>query len=674
MKFISFVIVSLFLTAFAGQAVASKKARKPNSGSEPTSLRKILELEDRRVAGDKFLIQSVNNPSPKVARAAILALGRIGDASGLDEMARIMNRKGSALKAEIAFALGLIGGDTATRILVQHSQMHRDPTILSPILVAIGRAGDENHVSVLANFLKEDSDPKLWEPASHGLGLLWSGNSEKWGVPNGLFSRLFKIAQGGDSTALSAAFALARYKGDPAALPVEDLANAITKSQLVFARGYLIRAIARIKSPAALTVLAREAQSAKHPGLRVEGAKGMMNQDPGEISVAALMNTLGNAPPAVAVTALDTLASYGLAAASAAELVASTSKNSTSAWVRGVALKALARISPATARPRISEVLTNGSSPMLGAAVYGLAVLGGSADLDRVPGYLGHGDPKIVEEALEGLNQLPEESFTPPIRVAMKKALERGDVGITTLVAQTADKFKWKDFAPSLATVYHLFTQRDQIEAKVAVLSALGSIGDHSHLELFKTALSDPDRVVIMAAVEGIKSISGKDESARIPLNSASSNPTPSAKEIADSVRRTFVIKTNRGDITIRTLDDAPLNATNFARLAIGGFYKGKTFHRVVPNFVIQGGDPRGDGYGGPGYLVRDEFSSIRHSRGTVGMATAGKDTGGSQFFINVAPNPHLDGRYTIFAEVTSGMDIVDKIEAYDQINSVQIR
>jgi cyclophilin family peptidyl-prolyl cis-trans isomerase len=115
-------------------------------------------------------------------------------------------------------------------------------------------------------------------------------------------------------------------------------------------------------------------------------------------------------------------------------------------------------------------------------------------------------------------------------------------------------------------------------------------------------------------------------------------------------------------------LDQAPLVSYNFVKLAREGFFDGKTFHRVVANFVVQGGDPRGDGYGGPGYLIRDAVSPLSHWRGTVGMATAGKDTAGSQLFINFAPNLHLDAAYTIFARVAEGMDVADRLGIGDTV------
>jgi cyclophilin family peptidyl-prolyl cis-trans isomerase len=138
------------------------------------------------------------------------------------------------------------------------------------------------------------------------------------------------------------------------------------------------------------------------------------------------------------------------------------------------------------------------------------------------------------------------------------------------------------------------------------------------------------------------------------------------------------IIYTNRGTIVVVLHKaDSPLTSANFIYLAKQGFYDGLTFHRVVPDFVIQGGDPRGDGSGGPGYMIREEINGpqiFNHfTRGTIGMATSGRDTGGSQFFICLSPQPHLDGRYSSFGLVTDGFEVLDKIEIGDKIDSVRV-
>ena len=133
-------------------------------------------------------------------------------------------------------------------------------------------------------------------------------------------------------------------------------------------------------------------------------------------------------------------------------------------------------------------------------------------------------------------------------------------------------------------------------------------------------------------------------------------SPSPYLETVFDEDPR-VVLETDRGRIVIRCYtDEAPLHVAAFLDLVDRGFYDGLTWHRVVQNFVIQGGDPRGDGWGGAGFLLRDEIGRRRFERGTVGMPKAGKDTGGGQLFVTHVPTPHLDGRYTVYASVEDGV------------------
>ena len=135
------------------------------------------------------------------------------------------------------------------------------------------------------------------------------------------------------------------------------------------------------------------------------------------------------------------------------------------------------------------------------------------------------------------------------------------------------------------------------------------------------------------------------------------------------------VLETQKGKIAIDLFPgDAPLTVNNFIKLAKSGYFNGLEIHRVVPNFVVQDGDPRGDGSGGPGWQIRCEINQIPYKRGMVGMALSGKDTGGSQWFVTHAPQPHLDGGYTIFGKVNENdMKIVDNLVRGDKIISVKI-
>ena len=132
-----------------------------------------------------------------------------------------------------------------------------------------------------------------------------------------------------------------------------------------------------------------------------------------------------------------------------------------------------------------------------------------------------------------------------------------------------------------------------------------------------------------------------------------------------------MLIKTTKGDVVIQLLPSTPYTSFNFYQLANKGFYNNTEFHRVIPSFVVQGGDINGEVRNGPGYQIREELYPISHLQGTVGMASAGKDTAGAGFYFNLKDNYHLDRRYTVFARVVSGFDVVQKLGIGDAIISV---
>ena len=146
---------------------------------------------------------------------------------------------------------------------------------------------------------------------------------------------------------------------------------------------------------------------------------------------------------------------------------------------------------------------------------------------------------------------------------------------------------------------------------------------------------------------------------------------------------KTATIETDRGTMTAELFDtETPKTVANFEKLANDGFYDGTRFHRVIPDFVIQGGDPLSKdpnnpkvGTGGPGYQIKCEthLNTHKHVAGSLSMAHAGKDTGGSQFFVCHSPQKHLDGKHTVFGQVTTGLEIVNTIKANDLIKSIRV-
>ncbi|MDI9549686.1 MAG: peptidylprolyl isomerase [Chloroflexota bacterium] len=149
------------------------------------------------------------------------------------------------------------------------------------------------------------------------------------------------------------------------------------------------------------------------------------------------------------------------------------------------------------------------------------------------------------------------------------------------------------------------------------------------------------------------------------------------AMQIDTDKTYSVTIETERGNIVLELYPEhAPKTVNNFVFLAQQGFYDGVTFHRVIANFMIQGGDPTGTGRGGPGYRFQDEFAGnpLRHETGVISMANAGPNTNGSQFFITHSPQPHLDGRHTVFGKVIEGQDVVDAIRQGDTMIKVTVQ
>jgi len=143
---------------------------------------------------------------------------------------------------------------------------------------------------------------------------------------------------------------------------------------------------------------------------------------------------------------------------------------------------------------------------------------------------------------------------------------------------------------------------------------------------------------------------------------------------IDTSKQYTATIKTKRGKMLLKLFArDVPVTVNNFVFLAREGFYDGVTFHRVIPDFMAQGGDPTGTGSGGPGYKFADEFTKHTHGAGALSMANAGPNTNGSQFFITYTPQPHLNGKHSVFGQLAKGMDVLKKIKQGDTIVRIAI-
>jgi len=279
-------------------------------------------------------------------------------------------------------------------------------------------------------------------------------------------------------------------------------------------------------------------------------------------------------------------------------------------------------------------------------------------------------DPMLRAAAVRALSHFEAERVSP----TLIGRLEDEDWVVATEAVTALGELGNERVIPTLIATYTRRRERVEVDIRLEILGVLKKLRATQGRELALEGLDDPDRRVRIAAAELLNEIG---------------SPVPEMKsdrqfyeERFEPKRRTdlappfgvsrAVIKTDRGDIEIELFgDDATQTAASFIKLAKSGFYNGLIFHRVVPNFVVQGGCPRGDGWGDAGYALRSEVNQYHYERGYIGVADSGKDTGGCQFFITHSPQPRLDGHYTIFGRVTKGMDVVDKIDQGDKFKFV---
>jgi cyclophilin family peptidyl-prolyl cis-trans isomerase/HEAT repeat protein len=258
----------------------------------------------------------------------------------------------------------------------------------------------------------------------------------------------------------------------------------------------------------------------------------------------------------------------------------------------------------------------------------------------------------------------------------LRKQLKNTDVIIRATAAELLGELPPEEASARALAESLIPAMRDQLnDATLAILDALAKQKSPSANEAIKTALESGDHLVRRRAVALLKGAGAGDFSSRIGAVATPNTVADYQRALARTTKRVRATVTiDKGSFIIELLpDEAPLTVDNFVRLAERGYFNGITFHRVVPNFVIQGGDPRGDGNGGPGYQIRCEINEVRYETGAVGMALSGKDTGGSQWFVTHSPQPHLDGGYTMFGRILSGMDVVDRVSRGDIIRRLSV-
>jgi peptidylprolyl isomerase len=635
-------------------------------------LHEIAVLEDARDADAARFAAFLADPVPDVRRRAVVALGRIGDAGSVAALAPLLEDPDASIRNAAAFALGQIAAPAAGAPLLERVRPG-DPEVAARALDALGKVGDKSLTPRVAEFLR-DPDATLRAHAAFALSRLGDSTA----VP-ALVEASSDAAPEVRVQVLHALERIGDRRGAGAALDRAADADASV-------RPFALRALAKLGADLAGAGEPRLAEALAaalaDPDWRVRALGARAAGETGAAPAAgALLGALGDPSTNVreaAAAALGEMPALDPALEERVRTALAALAGDPSPGIRFRAGVSLAKRVGSAGLAALDPFL-NDADPFVASRVIGalgpVAPFGsfGTAGTPRDDGF--HAalvararDPRptVRASALSALAAFAD-AADEPVFVA---ALGDTDWVVASVAAEAlADVGDSTALAP-LAAAYRARRGPGEAETRQTIVSTIGRIGGEAEASILREALADEEYFVRVAASEALAKVAG-DEAAPRPRRTA--GPPPAADFGLPLGARAARIVTERGAITVELFgNESPATVANFLALAGRGFYDGLRFHRVVPNFVIQAGCPRGDGWGSPGYTIRCEINEHRFGAGALGMAHSGKDTGGSQFFITHSPQYHLDGRYTLFGQVIEGQDVVDAITEGDRILSIE--
>ncbi len=619
-------------------------------------LRRIAALEDIRADASVVAAYLTDTDESVRARAA-LALGRLQDSTSVSALGALVSDPSGAVRANAAFALGQTLSVSSAAPLIAFTSDKSDD-VRAVAVEALGKTRSRQAVRPLIRML----DSRQTSLASQAaLSLAFVGDSTA-------LSALWKAAGSRDEeTRWRVAYALENIPHTKSLKVLTKLAS--DKSWLV--RSYAARALGKIPSKAAVAVLGR-LSSDEDWHVRVNAARSL-GMVPVSDGVPLLASMLGDGSFQVKAAACASLGKLG--SGDAVDFMTRLAYDS-SPLVRTEAVRALILCSKLAGQTLAEQVLQK-DVWFVRASFYealGEAKVDGAFQILQTA-FQVDPDARARAAAVVGVGKLKSKDTLGFLRAAS----EDPDFVVAACACEAfGESGEPRGFGLLLAA-YEKWKGSSDPDVKIAAVEALTKLKAVGALETYRDALSDGDVRVRKAAYEAFKELWGRRLADSLwALSRIQFKPPAEVPEDYDVATSSYTgrvsIATDKGEIVIQLLGaDAPNTVRNFVKLVEQGYYNGLTFHRVVPNFVIQDGCPRGDGWGGPGYSIRCEINGERYSAGTVGMALSGKDTGGSQFFVTHSPQPHLDGRYTVFGRVVQGMDVVDRVDRGDKIQEIRL-
>ncbi len=623
------------------------------------------------------LTKMVADADPRIRRRAALAIGRVGLKEATPALTPLLKDADADVRQAAAFALGLLG-DTASAAALVPLLADPVPMVRGRAAEALGSIGATEAAAAIGKMVAEygratsvtsmqsDDEPNP-DPPEAGAFKLGLFALVRLGAYEALAGAVLDQNGEPQSTWWPVAYALQRI-GDPRAAPaLRQLAQVRSRYTPAFA----VRGLGAAKDAQSAPIVLGLLDPAKSPrevvvaAIRTAGQLGLQGAADPLASIAAEPRLDANVR-LEAVTALGAL--------KAVNHLPLVQDLMTDEWpaMRAAALRAAAAIDQENFSLVLSGLDTDRHWTVRAVLADVLGTLPGEVSVERARAMLADEDKRVIPAVLRTLVRLR----VPDASTLVLSHVRQPDIAIRETAARLLGELKPDGGVAVLREVYQNGLADAAYGARAAAIEALGSYATPEAIEGMRAGLADKDWAVRVRTRELLAKLEpGVDHQLAIrPAPGTAPAPYDDPQLVARDFSPHAFIETARGTIEFQlAVLDAPQTARNFMTLARKGFFNGLQIHRVVPNFVIQDGDPRGDGEGGPGYTIRDELNDRPYLRGTVGMALAWRDTGGSQFFITHSPQPHLDARYTVFGHVVNGMDVVDRIQVGDVIHQIRV-
>lgn len=660
---------------FVGATVAyGQSERAPDGLLQRPALQALVEHQiDRN--GDA-LIQALSASDPDVRARAAFALGSVQDTAAIEPLGSLLRDSVPGVRTDAAFALGQMPSGVPSSLLMDALRRERDAGVRDALIRALGRAGSPESLSALVdlNLPATDATARAWAIAQYGRRGFIDSTAVAWLVD--------RLEQNQPAVRNAVAYVFGRLSNTDA---WRAHADALRRALDGYASTdpaamHLIRALGRRAEAVDQERFLDWLANAGDWRTRVNAARALASFADDKAVQRALMDRLDDVSSHVALTTAQTLAA-GTWTQRTTERIAAWMEAHPEQWrIQAPLLRGMAT------HGQTDRVLTTvrrwrkAAEPVPFAAMLAaLAPLDTAQARTELLAHASHDDPRVAAAALQALaNRWTGRDSTVAAPTVARyfetftAAVQRGDVATIRAAASSLLDSRFANQAPTdtLVAAYRTLATPDDLEAMTALVDVLSDAPDAAAA-----------RPVLERALDHSHSAIRKAAASALDTTRTHAEPPPPTPPIDwDALARLgphpqVQLETPRGRIVLSlAVSQAPQTVQTIVQCAQNGQYDGVPFHRVIANFVIQGGDfVRRDGYGGPGFFLRSEFTRISYRTGTLGMASAGKDTEGSQFFITHSMQPHLDGRYTAFGRVVEGQAVVDRIQANDRITTATV-